>query len=61
LILTKKALKAPEITGTFTVLIDRENPKNNIQQLLTDNAIAFRTETLDDCFHIHVDKPVTNE
>jgi TusA-related sulfurtransferase len=57
LILMKKSLKDTEIPGNFTLLTDRENPKNNIQQFLTDNKIEFRTEKKSDCYYIHIDKP----
>jgi TusA-related sulfurtransferase len=57
LILTKKALKDPAVTGEFTVLIDRENPKENIQRLLQDNGIGFHTEKEGDCYRIKVSKP----
>ena len=56
LILTKKALKNPEITGEFVVLIDRENPKENIQRMLQDNKIIFQTTKEDDHYKITVTK-----
>jgi TusA-related sulfurtransferase len=57
LILTKKALRDANVPGEFVVLIDRENPKNNIERLLQDNGVIFRTEKDGDCYRISVIKP----
>jgi len=56
LILTKKALKNTEITGDFVVLIDRENPKENIQRMLKDNKVAFETTKEEEHYKITVKK-----
>ncbi|MCP5045668.1 MAG: hypothetical protein GY940_00740 [bacterium] len=52
--MTKKALKDPETKDGFTILIDRENPKNNIQQFLKDNNIPFQTNSEGDHYRINV-------
>jgi TusA-related sulfurtransferase len=59
LMLTKKALKDEGITGEFVVLIDRENPRANIEKLLQDNGITFHTDKKEDHYRITVNKSGT--
>jgi len=56
LILTKKAYRSKNIEDQFTVLIDNETSKENVERFLKDNRIKFRTEKKNNCFHLYVTK-----
>lgn len=57
LIMTRKALRDSNVPDEFVVLIDRENPKENIERLLRDNGVAFQTVKEGNDYRITVIKP----
>lgn len=56
LILTKKALTDETSEETFSVIIDNETAKENIERFLKDNKIKFRSKKTEEGFLINVDK-----
>lgn len=56
LILTKKALNDNTIKGTFSVLIDNQTARENIERLLKDNEVEFKSAKTDEGFVITVSK-----
>lgn len=56
LILTKKALNDETIEETFSVFIDNETSKENIERFLKDNKINFNSKKTGEGFIINVDK-----
>ncbi|MFH0867513.1 MAG: sulfurtransferase-like selenium metabolism protein YedF [Bacteroidota bacterium] len=56
LMLTKKALNDISHEETFSVLIDNETAKENIEKFLKDNKINFRSKKTEEGFLINVDK-----
>ncbi len=56
LILTKKAYNNKDIEDNYTILIDNETSKENVERFLKDNEIKFRTEKKDKYFQLYVTK-----
>jgi selenium metabolism protein YedF len=56
LIATKKALTDPEYDETFTVHLDNETSKNNVERYLADNKISFNSSAKGDEFILEVTK-----
>lgn len=56
LILTKKALIDETIEAIFSVIIDNEIAKQNIERFLKDNKVKFQSTKTDDGFKITVNK-----
>ena len=56
LILTKKAYKDDDIKENFTVLLDNETSKENVERFLHDNEIKFSVEKKDNYFILYVAK-----
>lgn len=56
LILTKKAYNNKDIKNNFTVLIDNETSKENVERFLKDNEIKFRTKKKDNYFQLCITK-----
>jgi len=56
LIMTRSALADNSVDCTFTVLIDNETSKENVERYLSDNLIEFETVEINGCWSIVVNK-----
>ena len=56
LMMVKEALKEMNDGENALIVLGSANARNNVEKLLTDHSIIFKTEVKSDCFEINITK-----